>query len=134
MKHNLVLHHIGLATDDMAQTQKYLNQFFNFTEISDEIYDPHQDAKLCMLTAADGTRIELIEGEVVRNYIKKRNFIYHVCYESKDLNETMNDFIKEGGMLVSEPKEAPLFGNRKVAFLMTEMGLIELLEKEIEMI
>ena len=129
MKHSLELHHIGLATNDMVQTKKYLKQFFDFEQISDEVYDPNQKATLCMLTASDGTRIELIEGEVVKNYIKKRNFVYHICYQTEDLDNVIQDFIADGGMLISEPKEAVLFENRKVAFLMTELGLIELVEK-----
>ena len=34
-----------------------------------------------------------------------------------------------GGVLVSEPKPAVLFGGRRVAFLYTRIGLIELLEE-----
>lgn len=125
---SLKLHHIGLATSNMEETKKYLSEFFRIVDVSDTVYDENQGAKLCMLTMDDGTLIELIEGDVVRNYIKKRNFMYHACYQTDNMERVMERFTKKGALLVSEPKEAVLFQNRKVAFLMTELGLIELLE------
>ena len=55
--------------------------------------------------------------------------MYHTCYVVNNMQTIIEQFVEKGGFLVSEPKEAILFGNKKVAFLMTEMGLIELLEE-----
>lgn len=129
MNSYLELHHLGLATTDIKKSKEYLSHFFNITHISETIYDPNQKAHLCMLTMHDGTQIELIAGEVVKNYIKKRIMVYHSCYAVDDIHATINDFLKHDAMLISEPKEAILFQNKKVAFLMTELGLIELVEK-----
>ncbi len=62
--------------------------------------------------------------------MKKRRSI------KKELLKTDKPFIEKqiatllthNAILVSEAKEAVLFGYKKVAFLMTEMGLIELVE------
>lgn len=128
MEQGLKLHHIGLATADMEETKKYLSNFFVISDISDTVFDPNQGARLCMLTMDDGTKIELIEGEIVKNYIKKRNFVYHSCYETENLDCLIAEFVNKGAVLVSEAKEAVLFNQKRVAFLMTEMGLIELVE------
>ena len=121
-------HHIGIATEDIPKMIKKMQKFFEINEISDIIYDPNQDANLCMLTLKDKTKIELISGNVVANIVKKRNFLYHTCYEVKDINKTINKLVSDGAMLVRESKEAILFNNKKVAFLMWDLGLIELLE------
>ena len=83
------LHHIGLATADMGATKEYLSAFFKIVTVSDTVYDKNQDARLCMLTTEDGTQIELVEGEIVRNYIKKRNFMYHTCYLVKNMEKAI---------------------------------------------
>ena len=61
--------------------------------------------------------------------VKKRQFLYHTCYETENLEEAIQAFEERDARLVSEPKEAVLFGMRRVAFLMTDMGLVELLEQ-----
>jgi len=39
-------------------------------------------------------------------------------------------FVDNGSILFSEPKPSKLFNNRKVAFLMSDIGIIELLESK----
>lgn len=126
---NLILHHIGIATENIEETKKYMSQFMDICEIGDTVYDSNQNAYLCMISTADGTSYELIEGDVVKNYLKKRIFMYHTCYLVENLQDSIDVFINNGATLVSDPKEAVLFNNKQVAFLMTEIGMIELLEK-----
>lgn len=130
MSYELKLHHIGLATADIEKSKVYLSEFFKILDVSDIVYDPNQNAKLCMLTMSDGALIELVEGEIVQNYIKKRNFIYHICYLTENIEKTIENLLKKGALIISEPKEAILFNNRRVSFLMSEIGLIELLETQ----
>ena len=139
-------HHIGIATEDIKNLISKLKKYFDIKEISDIIYDPKQDANLCMLTTNDNLKIELISGEVVKNLVRKRQFLYHTCYTVKDLNEMIeslyhtcytvknlenmiSQLVLDGAILVREPREAVLFNNRKVAFLSSDIGLIELLEE-----
>lgn len=122
------LHHIGIATGDIENTKKYMQNLFNIENISETVYDANQDARLCMLRMTDGTQIELIQGKVVEKLVKKRTLLYHTCYEVKDMEKQIEDLVAQGSMLVSEPKEAILFGNKRVAFLTSNLGLIELVE------
>lgn len=130
MSYGLKMHHIGLATVDIEQSKAYLSEFFTIVNTSDIVYDPNQHTKLCMLTINDGTLIELVEGEIVQNYIRKRNFVYHICYLTENIEKTIENLLKKGALMISEPKEAILFDNRRVSFLMSEIGLIELLETQ----
>lgn len=123
------LHHIGIAAEKMEDMISYVTSLFPVETISETVYDGKQNAHLCMLTLKDGSRIELVSGPMVEKRVKKRQFLYHTCYETEDLEGAIRAFEERDARLVSEPKEAVLFGMRKVAFLMTELGLIELLEQ-----
>ncbi|MEG1875993.1 MAG: VOC family protein [Lachnospiraceae bacterium] len=126
---DMKMHHIGIATDDILKMQLYLQQITTVVEIGETVYDEKQDASLSMVTLGDGTKIELIAGKVVEKIVKKRNFLYHICYEVADIEKKIEQLVEYGAMLISESKEAILFGGRRVAFLMTPMGMIELLEQ-----
>ena len=123
-------HHIGIATNNMEEILYKLKKYFNIKEISKSVYDVNQDANLCMVTLDDGIKIELINGKVVENLLKKRQYLYHTCYSVSNINETINNLIEDGAFLIREPREAILFNNKKVAFLMWNLGLIELVEEE----
>ena len=116
-------HHIGIATVDIEKTLNKIKKYFEVVEVSEIVYDPKQEANLCMITLNDGIKIELINGKVVQN-------IYHTCYSVEDIEKTIKKLTEEDeAFLVSEPKQAVLFNNKKVAFLMWDLGLIELLEE-----
>lgn len=83
-----------------------------------------------MIRLDNGTGLELVEGKPVEQYLSKGIQIYHVCYEVKNMKEEIGRILKTGGIMVSEPAPAVLFGGREVAFVYTRTGLIELLEEE----
>ena len=122
-------HHIGIATENINDSLEYLKNILEIEHISDVVYDKNQDAKLCMITLKDGTQLELVSGNVVEKIVKKRQFLYHTCYEVKDIDKEIEKLEKLDAFLVSSPKEAILFNNQKVAFLMTNIGLMELVEE-----
>ncbi len=122
-------HHIGIATENIDNSITKLKKYFDIKEISDTVFDANQNANLCMLTLSNNVKIELINGEVVRNILKKRQYLYHTCYSTNNIEKTIEDLVSDGAFLVSSPKEAILFGNKKVAFLMWDLGLIELVEE-----
>lgn len=122
-------HHIGIATEDINKTIKYIKELMSVINISDIIYDELQDASLCMITLEDNTKIELISGGVVENVLKKRQYLYHTCYSVSNIEETINKLVSMGALQVNDIKPAILFNNKKVVFLMTDLGLIELVEE-----
>jgi methylmalonyl-CoA/ethylmalonyl-CoA epimerase len=119
-------HHIGIATNNIKKTFEFVKNNFNIIKFTDIIYDKNQNAHLQMIYTKD-VNIELVSGEIVKDLIKKKISYYHICYEVKDMQEAINNF--ENSILISPPKKAILFKNRKVAFLLTPIGLIELLEE-----
>lgn len=123
-------HHIGIATSNIDELINKISKFMSITEKSEIIYDELQDANLCMLTLSDGVKLELIQGKVVENIVKKHQYLYHTCYSVKDIVSAKEELIKDGAFLVREELPAILFNNRRVAFLMWDLGLIELVEDE----
>lgn len=121
-------HHIGIATENISAMTEYLKNIMEIMEVGPIVSDPLQQADLCMVRLSDGTQIELISGPVVEKLVRKRNFLYHICYETDDIEKQITNLLAHNAILISEAKEAVLFDYKKVAFLMTEMGLIELVE------
>ena len=120
-------HHIGIATDNITKSFEFVKNSFDIIEFTDIIYDKNQNCSLQMIYTND-INIELVSGEMVKDIIKKRITYYHICYEVKNIKKAINNF--DNSILVSPPKEAVLFDNRKVAFLYTPIGLVELLEEK----
>ena len=121
-------HHIGIAAADLQEMLQHLNGLLEIAEVSEPVYDQNQDGTLYMITLKDGTKLELVSGEVVKGILKKRRFLYHICFSDRDLSKKVQSLTGEGYVQVTEPKEAALFQNRKVCFLSGELGMIELLE------
>ena len=118
-------HHIGIATKNIEKTLEWVAEHFQIINISDKVYDENQDAYLQMIETTD-VNIELVSGNIVEKLIKKNITYYHVCYEVDNLQEAITSFKKS--IVISNPTKAILFDNRKVAFLFTPIGIVELLE------
>lgn len=126
----LVLHHIGIATEDIADMTAQMENRFDIVKKTEIVYDPIQKASLCMLTLKDGVQIELVQGEAVAGFLRRNQRLYHTCYQTDNIDEMVKKLVEEGGTQVTAPESAVLFGGRRVCFLMTQLGLIELVEEE----
>ncbi len=121
-------HHVGVACHNIKEEIESISKIHEVIEVSPIVYDTEQKAELCMLTTLEGVSIELISGEQVANLLKKRITYYHLCFETEDIFAEINRLQDLGALLVSNPKPAILFNNKKVAFLYVSYGLIELVE------
>jgi len=126
---NLKFHHIGIACENIENTLKFIDNTFNIVNKTKIIQLDNHGVKVCLLTNDDGTNMELVSGVTVERFVKKKQFLYHNCWEVENINRSINKFVENGAMLISEPKSSELFNNRDVAFLLTDIGIIELLEK-----
>ena len=123
-------HHIGICCKNIRKKIEFIKEIHKIIKETGVIYDPLQNAELCMLTLEDGTNLELVSGEVVQSFLKRKIEYYHLCYEVNDIKEELQRICDIGGVAVSEINPAILFNNRKVVFIKIDYGLIELLEKE----
>ncbi|MCI8669526.1 MAG: VOC family protein [Lachnospiraceae bacterium] len=123
------LHHIGIATKDINVTRDYIKNLYPVLKETDIVYDANQDAKLCMLTLEDGLGLELIMGDKVNSFVDKKQYIYHLCFEVEDIEEAISGYRKSRDIIMTNPTPAVLFDNRRVAFVFSKIGIIELVEK-----
>ncbi len=126
---NLKFHHIGVACEDIDTMVSFFTHFFDVEEVSPTIYDKTQGANLKMITLKEGVKYELISGNIVDNFCKRKDYLYHTCYEVDNLESAVSFLRNEGFGFISDPVEAVLFQNRKVIFLHGKLGMIELLER-----
>nr|VFJ93726.1 MAG: FkbH-like domain-containing protein [Candidatus Kentron sp. LFY] len=73
--------------------------------------------------------MELVASNRVASLLDRGIYLYHVCYEVPDLFAAMEALMAKGASVISDPKPAPLFHHRRVTFLDTPLGLVELLEE-----
>ena len=122
------VHHIGVACQDIEQAIEDFKKYHNIIWNSDIVTDDLQNAKLCMVKTDLGLDFEFISGDQVTRLIKKGISYYHICYEVESLESTIEDYLSKGAIMISEPKPAILFDNKRVSFLYLPYGLIELVE------
>jgi FkbH-like protein len=129
LKKQIKFHHNGFACQNIEEGIQYVQAMYDVTHISDIVFDERQDASVCLIEANHNIQIELVAGKQVASLLSKGIRLYHVCYEVADFFLTMDKFIAQGAVVISEPKPAPLFNHRLVTFLNTHLGLVELLEE-----
>lgn len=123
------VHHLGVACSDIESALTEFSKYHNILRKSEVVFDPIQNAYLCMVTSECGLDIEFISGEKVAKLVKKGVSYYHVCYETNDIDATYADFISKGALEISMPQPAVLFDGLRVAFLYLPYGLVELVEE-----
>jgi methylmalonyl-CoA/ethylmalonyl-CoA epimerase len=121
-------HHIGIAASEPEKAIAFVRGGWDVTHEDGPVHDPLQDADLFMLTLRDGARIEIVSGKRVEAFIKRGEVIFHTCYEVDDIEAAAARLRKAGALVISPPRPAVLFGGRRVTFLQTKIGLVELLE------
>ncbi len=123
------INHIGYACKDILESLEFLKRIYKINNIGECVYDKNQEVNLCLVDIKDSVPIELVSGEKVNLFVDKGVSIYHVCYECEDINSEIEKFKANGATLISRPVPAELFGGNLVAFLSTNLGIVELLEK-----
>ena len=123
-------HHVGIACKNIDEEIANISAIHGVIAKSPTVFDEAQNAVLALLTLADGSRIELISGKQVEIFLKKSITYYHLCFEVDDIDSEIDRLVKAGAFLISEPKPAILFNDRKVAFLQVSYGMIELLNSK----
>jgi len=126
-------HHVGVAVRSIDETaQWYVGMGYRLTETFE---DPIQNVRVAFLIRGDSPLLELVQPvdktSPVSNILKKMGVsAYHFCYETTDLQKTIENLERQDFRVLVEPVKAVAFNNRKISFLYhLEIGLIELLEK-----
>lgn len=128
----LSFHHVGLACDDLV-TEAAAHALLGFAPEGEVFEDPHQRVRGWFHTLG-AFRVELLQplddGSPLVDWLRRGVRLYHVCYETDDLDAALEQLRAAGHRTVSAPAPAVAFDGRPVAFVMLRTrGLIELLQR-----
>lgn len=132
------IHHIAYAVENIAAARVKM-EYLGYRVTQPVMRDTERNIRIeFMRHQESGLCIELVEpdGEPnsVSGYLDKNNGMsvpYHICYETGDLEQTIEECRGKGFMLLQKPAPAIAIDGRRVAFLFSkDGGMIELVEIE----
>ncbi len=128
------LHHTGIVVRDIKSYGEAYAATLGLSARTEIFYDPIQKVRVQFWGGGEAeSLIELIEpaGEdsPVWRSCKKGGGLDHLCYETTDIEKTVEESLSKGGALVRQIAPAVAFGGRRIAFVyFLELGLIEFVE------
>lgn len=126
------VHHIGYAVNNL---QNGIEMFLKIGYIieSEPVKDTKRNVEIAFMRNNDYC-VELIaplnNASPIKNYLNKvGNTPYHICYETENIETTINELKKQKYKVVEKPSEAIALKNQRIAFLYhPRYGLLELFE------
>jgi methylmalonyl-CoA/ethylmalonyl-CoA epimerase len=112
--------------------EKALEQLDILGNVSEVYTDYIQKVKIAFVSSVPAIEFmeTLDEDSPVNGFLKKGISIYHICYSVNKLDDTINLMRKKGFLLISHPKPAVAFDNKRIAFLFSrDKVMIELVEE-----
>lgn len=128
----LDFHHVGLACRDVV-AEAAAHALLGYRPEGEVFEDPHQRIRGWFHTL--GTfRVELLEPlddqSPLTAWLDRGVKMYHVCYQTDDLDDALARLRAAGHRVVSAPAPAVAFGGRPVAFAMLRSrSLVEFLQR-----
>lgn len=136
-KWGLAFHHLGLAAKDPEAAAHFLTGLGY--RIGPIVFDPLQNVRAGMCAHDHMPDVEIIfpahgEGPLDKLLATQRDgLVYHMCYASADLDRSLEALEGDDHLSIysiSPPKEAVLFGGKRVSFYLVEgVGLIEIIDE-----
>ncbi|MGY1592801.1 VOC family protein [Geodermatophilus sp. SYSU D00708] len=128
----LSFHHVGLACRDLA-AEAAAHAELGYAPEGPVFVDRHQRIR-GSFQVLGAFRVELLEPLDDRSpviaWLDRGVRMYHVCYETDDLDGALARLRSAGHRVVSAPAPAVAFDGRPVAFAMLRSrGLVELLQR-----
>lgn len=126
------INHIGYIVRNIKKSVDELEEL-GYKKTSRLVVDNKRNIKIQFLENNKYV-VELIEptydNSNVDNILKKIGPTpYHICYETKNIYEKIEELEKKGYMILEKPTEAIAFKDKKVAFLYSKyIGVIEIVE------
>ena len=126
----LRFHHVGVACSDIDKENRHFS-VLGYTPEGEDFVDPLQGIRGRFL-GGQVPRVELLmplEGsKVLDGWLAAKVKLYHLAYETGDINGAIERLGKLGAKTVRSPVPAVAFQGRQIAFLMLpNMLLVELI-------
>ena len=122
----LRFHHVGVACTDIGQEAARLAPLGYVSE-GQPFVDPVQGIR-GLFVSGQAPRLELLEplapGGVLQPWLDSETKLYHLAYETPDLDASLARLRKARARLVVAPVAAVAFGGRHIAFVMLPNRLL----------
>jgi methylmalonyl-CoA/ethylmalonyl-CoA epimerase len=120
------VHHIGFVVRDIdVSLQSWLD--LGFSLVSSKIEELEIGVECILLSDGNSVLIELIQplpgSQAMSARLKRGGGLDHICYLVSDLDLTISEEVRLGGIVVLEPTQSRLF-NRRIAFVFRRSGLL----------
>ena len=131
MQNKLKLHHIGVATRNIEKELEVFSRL-GYSKCSEIFEDEIQHMRGIFITAPNQPCLELIEGvgeeNPVKSHILKGNKFYHIAYETKNIEQDLENFVhKQKAKIIVPITKATYF--EKICFvLLPNMMIVELVQ------
>lgn len=127
-------HHVGVAVRAIESMRAFLTQALGGEVASEAFCDSNQGVRI-QFVRVGSLMIELLEPAAspspVDAVLARGIGVYHVCYEVESLDDALSKLTAAKSArvtVVSPPKPAVAFGGRRVAFVMHQGLMIELID------
>ncbi|MBO5738834.1 VOC family protein [bacterium] len=131
MQNKLKLHHIGVATRNIKKELETFSKL-GYVKCSDIFEDEIQQMKGLFIKAQNQPCLELIEGigddNPVKSHILKGNKFYHIAYETKNIEQDLENFINKQKARVIVPITKAVYFEKICFILLPNMMLVELVQ------
>ena len=128
--------HLGVAVPKLDEACATYATILGYKLHSGPFSDPIQKVSVCFLGTGNpaDALIELVapltDDSPIRGVLTRGGGAYHMCFETRQLDDCLAEIIAKGCLLVSQPMPAVAFGGRRIAWIYTPTRqLIELLEE-----
>lgn len=120
--------HVGILVKNIETFAPVLEHLLEARPVSPIVEDPNQQAVLQMFRSGQ-TLLELVApapGPSNVNTALKNSGEgpAHLCFETSDLDLTLERVRQAGGLVFKPPLPAVLFGEKRVAFAMLRNGMV----------
>ena len=127
------LHHVGVVVKDLASSGEAYARLLGMVADSEVFTDPIQKVHVQFWRSEQGSLVELIEpvgaDSPAWRDSQKGGGLNHLCFETEDIERTIQESTQQGAMIAREIAPAVAFGGRRIVFLyFLELGLVEFVE------
>jgi len=128
----LCFHHVGVACKDLDREEETFS-LLGYSREGEDFFDPIQCVS-CRFLAGQHPRLELLvagKGSgVLSSWLNAGVKLYHLAYETRDLDGTIAKLRERNAKLVVAPVPGTCYDGRRIAFLVLSNRLmVELIEK-----
>lgn len=129
----MVIDHIGIVVRSLEQGIEQWQKLFGYRQSSEIVTNTRQKVKVVFLSKPDSIVVKLVEPSTpdspVSAFARKGGGLHHLCFRCGDLTMEILALKANGARFIVPPQPGEAFGERDIAFFLTDNGLnVELID------